>query len=274
MLAGGLAACDPGAGRSPDGQAPAEASRAQFQFQRSSHALLRLDTSIGQVWFVPYGGQGGWTGLGDAPDLAGEPAANGRFRVYNLETRRRGLEPESVARLIRVDGATGRTWIVEVLDGARWAQIDEPGGGRLAAADSGQGASSDPAGTSAAGPPDPGPTDMTAAELRIVSREMLEADDAAAAEFATNLVQALEKEGMPPEVQAWSARQLAQFPREIAVPPLLGALDSEHPVVVVAAIHALAETGDPTTIPRIQRLENHPDPAVRAAVREVVVEVR
>lgn len=249
-------------GSSPDIEAPKE----RFQFTRASAAIVRLDSSTGQMWFVPLGGQGGWMPLGDRPDPAGHPEVNGRYRVYSLEIRQRGMGMEEPStRMLRLDGDTGRTWTIELLDGAAWVAIEEPVGEEGPAPLT---ASPEPAARVTIEEP------VTADALGVISSELLASDDAAAAEFAHNLVQALEKDGMPAEVQAWSARQLGQFPREIAVPPLLEALESEHPVVVVAAIHALKETGDPSTIPMIQRLQDHPDPSVRAAVREVVVEVR
>lgn len=268
-LAGGGLGCEPG---EPDDAGSASAhqeSLERFHFLRSSHAVLRLDSSTGQMWLVPYGGQGGWTPLGAAPTLAGIPGSNGRFEAFNLELKRRGMEAEPVPRVLRLDGATGRTWTIEVLDGAKWVQIDEPAAGSPQVADT----------SSGDGPPAPPPIagdssePMTADQLGVVPRETLEEDPTAASDLAANLVQALEKEGMPAELQAWSARQLGQFPPEVAVPPLLRALESEHPAVVVAAIHALKETGDPSTIPMIQKLARHPDPSVRAAVAEVVVEV-
>jgi len=56
------------------------------------------------------------------------------------------------------------------------------------------------------------------------------------------------------------------------VPPLVDALDSEHPEVVVAAIGSLSQIGAVNTIPKMLALKQHSDPRVRAAVEEVVVE--
>jgi hypothetical protein len=260
--------CEPGTPGGGASRGASEPSRERFHFTRSTRALVRLDSSTGQMWLVPYGGEGGWVAIGDEPDPAEYPAENGRYRIYSLETRRRDMS-EPTPKVLRIDGETGRTWTIELLDGARWVAIDEPAGADTTPdeEEAPAPAPSPLAGGAAGGAP------VTAQDLGVISRDAIAADDPAAADFAQNLIQALEKDGMPPELQAWSARQLGQFPREIAVPPLLEALESEHAVVVVAAIHALKETGDPSTIPMIQRLERHPDPAVRAAVQEVVVEV-
>lgn len=272
VLVTGLFGCGPGSDGTPAPGSGDAATRAQFQFSRTTNALLRLDSASGQMWLVPLGGEGGWTPLGDAPGPAGQPNANGRYRIYSLETKRRGLDDQPTPTLLRLDGMTGRTWTIEVLDGAQWVAVDEPAMEEPGLAES----EPSPAGgaPTATAPRTGAEAGGAPIALGVVSREVLEADPAAADEFAHNLVEALEKEGMPPEVQAWSARQLAQFPREVAVPPLLAALQSEHPVVVVAAIHALRIAGDPSTIPAIQQLADHPDPSVRAAVEEVVVEVR
>jgi HEAT repeat protein len=95
-----------------------------------------------------------------------------------------------------------------------------------------------------------------------------------AAKDADVIIRALQKEGMPVEVQIWAAKQLGVFDKELAVEPLLKALDSDHPEVVVAAIGALGQISAPETIPKILTLESHADPRVRAAVEEIVVEVR
>ena len=66
---------------------------------------------------------------------------------------------------------------------------------------------------------------------------------------------------------------MAVFPHESALPPLLKALETQQPAVVVAAIESLRKLGRPRTIPKILALADHPDPRVRAAVQAVVVPV-
>lgn len=275
LVAFSVIACGPGTSVRPTSGAEAvEQSVERYQFTRSARVLVRIDTATGQTWFVSTTGDGGWEPAGSTPDALGKPSLPGRYRVYTLEGSRRPAG-NPTHRLLRVDGETGRAWTMELLEDPDWIGIEEPEGRAIGEdAPAGSPAPAAVAPPQSGEPPAAQQQPMTGADLDVVSRKMIADDEAGAAEFAKNLVQALEKDGMPPDVQAWSARQLGQFPKEVAVPPLLNALESEHPVVVVAAIHALRETGDPTTIPQILQLQSHPDPSVRAAAQEVVREVR
>jgi len=69
------------------------------------------------------------------------------------------------------------------------------------------------------------------------------------------------------EIRVWAAKQLAVFDPEVAVPPLKAALNDDQPEIIVAAIGSLSQLGDPTTIPSIQALQNHPNPAVQSAAK-------
>ncbi|MBW2230543.1 MAG: HEAT repeat domain-containing protein [Deltaproteobacteria bacterium] len=264
-LAGSWLGCDPGSGGPK--ALHSEPSDHRFQFTRAKGLLVRLDTETGQAWFVPHTGDSDWTSVGGVPDPAGEPSLPGRYRIHNMESSRRTLG-DSTQRMLRVDRKTGRAWTIELLDGASWVGISEPDGRALA-----ESVAPEVTPSSSSGAQAPSPR-VSAIDIDVVPRETLDQDEEATAQLVQDLKLALEKEGMPPDVQAWSARQLGVFRKEIAVPPLLKALESEHSVVVVSAIHALMATGDASTIPHILKLESHPDPAVRAAVGEVVVEVQ
>ena len=84
------------------------------------------------------------------------------------------------------------------------------------------------------------------------------------------VVQALQMQELSVEVRVWAATQLTVFESDLAVPPLLAALDDEQPEVVIAAIGSLQQLGDPTTIPKLQAMSSHPDPQVREAVQEAI----
>jgi hypothetical protein len=259
-----LAACD--SPPAPDASMAVSAER--FSFTRTQYVIVRLDTSSGQVSIVPQSGDGGWTPLGAPPGLDDLPPEKGRFGIYNMAQRNRsGTDPSK--NLMLVDTSTGRAWIAPPLDGAAWTQIadsDEPV------------PVVQPSATPAPIPalsPEPTTNSITGAELPLViPRERFGESIEEQNESLEVVLKALNKEGMPIKLQIWAVRQLAVFDPELAVPPLLDALDNDKPEVVVAAIHSLEQTGDATTIPRIMKLRNHPDPRVRAAVAEVVVEAR
>ena len=224
----------------------------RFQFVRASKMILRLDSALGVVWKVADNGDGGWAMLGATPDDDDEPNWNGRYGLFALKSRVLGGPPQ----LLRVDRANGRSWLGLAKAGSRWTPIEE-------------GQSPDPA---AAGGEDP-VADAKPVHLPVVSKEIIEASVGEESEKIAVVVQALEKEGLPMEIKVWAASQLAVFPAEAAMPPLLDALQSEHPEVVVAAIHSLKTLGRPKAIPKILALSSHPDPAVREAVQAVVVNV-
>jgi HEAT repeat protein len=155
-----------------------------------------------------------------------------------------------------VDRATGRSWLALAKDGSRWSPIQE-GSNPEPDADSEEESNAQD-----------GPI-----SLQVAPKETIESLPGEESEKIAVVVQALEKEGLAVEIKVWGARQLAVFSPEAAIPPLVNALGSEHPEVVVAAIQSLKEIGRPSTIPKILALSGHPDPDVREAVQAVVVAV-
>ena len=253
-----LALAAAGCGQAPapagDEVAETEGEMRRFQFVRATKLLIRLDTRLGLVWKVAENGDGGWSMLGATPDDDGEPVWNGRYGLFALKSGAAGGAPQ----LLRVDRGNGRAWLARAQDGARWTPIRE-----------------------GAGPPPPDPTTPSddAAEsdgpisLLVIPKETVAASPGEENEKIAVVIQALEKEGLALEIKVWAAKQLAVFSADAAVPPLLQALNSEHPEVVVAAIHSLKEVGQASTIPKILALSQHPDPSVREAVESVVVPV-
>ena len=121
------------AGCGPQATAPSASGdsgdRERFVFLRARLGLVRVDTSNGQVWTVPVNGDGGWVARGAAPDLAGEAARNGRFNVMNVpmprNAPRQGQADAPV--IMRVDRATGRTWLLESEDATSWVMVGDSG---------------------------------------------------------------------------------------------------------------------------------------------------
>ena len=242
------------------GVADSDYEERRFQFVRAGKLILRLDSQLGVVWKVDENGDGAWVMLGATPDDDGEPNWNGRYALFSLKPSGFGGPP----RLLRSDRATGRSWLALADDESRWSPIREGGGGH-----SSSGETSSDSSTKTAG----GEGGDKNVDLPVVSKATIEASPGDEAEKLEVVVQALEKEGLPVEIKVWAASQLAVFPPDDAVPPLLDALKSEHPEVVIAAIHSLKTIGRAITIPKIMALSQHPDPAVRAAVQAVVVPV-
>ncbi len=249
-----LAAASCGQAPAPAGDEPAEteSEMRRFQFVRATKLLIRLDTRLGLVWKVAENGDGGWSMLGATPDDDGEPVWNGRYGLFALKSGARGGAPQ----LLRVDRGNGRAWLARAQDGARWTLIQEGSGPSPPATPSGDAGASD------------GPV-----SLLVIPKETVAASPGEESEKVAIVVQALEKEGLALEIKVWAAKQLAVFSPDAAVPPLLQALNSEHPEVVVAAIHSLKEVGRASTIPKILALSQRPDPSVREAVQTVVVSV-
>ncbi len=226
----------------------------RFQFVRAGKLLLRLDSQLGVVWKVDENGDGGWVMLGATPDDGDEPNWNGRYALFSLKPSGFGGAP----RLLRGDRATGRSWMTLAEDGSRWSPVQE---GLVPNEAEGSPAAGEPAAEDESEP----------ISLTVLSKEVIENSPGEETEKIAVVLQALEKDGLAVEFKVWAVRQLAVFSPEAALPPLLDSLGSEHPEVVVAAIHSLKELGRPKAIPKILALSQHPDPRVRAAVQEVVV---
>ena len=246
-----------------------EESAAQFQFRRAGGLLARLNTVTGAASFARDDGDGGWAPVGQPPQADGRPLRAGRYQIYVFGGKR-GLT-ETRVRALRVDEQTGRAWSTELMDGAVWIPFAESG---IDPTPTPQAAANPPPSAEPIAPIERKQSAPDSQRLGIISKAALEADPEVADEYARHLVEALNKPGITPDVKAWAARQLSVFPPEVSVPPLVDALTSEHPIVVVASVRALKDIQDPSTIPHILKLQNHPDPSVRVAVKETVTAVR
>ena len=247
-----LSGCQPApAPSSAAGPEAAAGDAERFQCVRARKLILRIDSSVGTVWLVDENGDGGWTMLGATPDDDDLPTTNGRYGLFALN---KGGIAGGPTMLLREDRANGRSWIAPAREGNKWAPIRE-----------GQARAPEPAADGQAASADGQPV-----ALQVVSREVIEASPGNESEKVAVVVQALQKEGLAVEIKVWADSQLSVFSPEAAVPPLLDALSSEHPEVVVAAIESLRTIGQGSTIPKILALSSHPDSRVRAAVDRVI----
>ena len=228
----------------------------RFQFVRSGKLILRVDTQLGVVWMVEETGDGGWAMLGATPEDEGEPNWNGRYALFSLKPTKLG----GPARLLRADRATGRAWLALAEESTRWTSVPEGPDPELGAKSEGSG------NASGGGEGEDGPI-----SLIVIPKETIESSPGNESDKVAVVIQALEKEGLALEIKVWAAKQLAVFSPNAAVPPLLKALESEHPEVVVAAIGSLKTIGRPSTISNVMALRQHPDPRVREAVEATVV---
>ncbi len=271
FLAFPLLGCQPGDDASPSAGEIAN----RFDFLRTRQLLVRIDTMTGQVSYVHVSGDGGFVPLGGRPNLEGRPEHYGRFVLYTLSQARGGGAREEPNRLLRIDRATGYGWIADVLDGATWAPIAEPDGA-LPGQDTpfvspgSSGAAKPAASTTQATPAEPD----TKEEIAVISSDALAGKPEEVDDYVAVVTEALNKEGLTVEMKVWAVSQLGQMDPAQAVPPLIEALESEHPEVVVAAIKSLQQVGSASTIPKILKLRQHPDPRVRETVDSVVKEVR
>jgi hypothetical protein len=270
-VSGGLLACD---GSSGEGAATASELQ-RFNFIRTRENIVRLDTATGQSWIVALNGDGGWQAYGQPPAPDGHPDGNGRYSVNTLGKGGQRSE-KTTQSLLLMDRTSGRGWIAPATPGAHWlmisgsaASVSPASSSRPASATKAQQTPGVPK-TGAA----PGAASRPKVQLNVIPKDAFGKSPAEATKDADVIISALEKEGMPVEVQVWAAKQLGVFDKELAVKPLLKALHSDHPEVVVAAVGALGQISSPETIPKILVLKSHKDPRVRAAVAEIVVEVR
>jgi hypothetical protein len=232
-----------------------------YQFLRGAAKLARIDTASGQVATVGINGDGGWKPLDSTPSADGISNHVGRYGLLRLPPHSAGVRGGRSATLepvLRFDRATGRAWIAEITQPSAWREIgsDAP----------------------IEGPPADSPSSQTGTgvdsqHLPVVSKEVLDRAGGLSKEDIEVFVQAIQKPGIEPEVKIWAVLQLGVVDPDLSVPPLLDALESDDPQIVVAAVQSLTQTGVPSVVPHILKLEDHPDPAVRAAVAAAVKRV-
>jgi len=244
---------------------PAEEDGFGYRFITSGSYLVRVSTTDGQVSIAKTtsGMDKIWTPLGDAPAPDAHPRTADRFLARTLPIRTgRGAQIE-IAKLLRVDRATGRTWIIAVQPGYQWLEVASPEGGAERPS-----APVKPAGTP------PKPTMPPQMELPPVPTEKIDTSVEKAAVDISTYTKALEQEGLPLSMKVFAAGQLGRYDPELSGPPLRKALQSSEPEVIVAAIQALENAGDVAATPAILKLKDHPDPRVRAAVEAAIVDDR
>jgi len=77
-----------------------------------------------------------------------------------------------------------------------------------------------------------------------------------------------------PRVRAAAVARLGEADTYQATSALLDALADPSPLVLIAALEALEFAGDPSLLPRIEPLAQHPDPAVREAASDAIDSLR
>lgn len=266
--------CDSGsAPRSERAASAADAGGAgRFFFTRTSRHILRLDSTNGKVWLVPITGDGGWVRLGGTPTPAGKPDSEQRYGLFMLDKGKSGT-----ATLLRIDKATGRAWVAKSSDSDEWIPVEEVEDPPLEGPVGSEAAAAPESGTKAGQPSasvSKSPQESEEVELQLIPAIRFGTTAEEQNANITVVMEALYKEGLPVEIKVWGARELALLLPEVAVPRLLDALDHESPEVVVAAIESLQTIGEPSTIPRIIALQNHPDARVREAAQAVIVQIR
>jgi hypothetical protein len=244
----------------------ASLSRQPYAFIKSPTMVARVDTATGQVSTVAINGDGGWKPLGSAPTADGSSNHLGRYGLLRLPPIGAGGRPGRSSMLEPVllfDHATGRAWIAEMTQSSAWREIGADAQAAVPDEDSVTSAASSQGSTGK-------PVD---AGLQVLSKQKLEAVGGMTKEDVDVFIQAIQKPGIDTDVKVWATLQLGAADPDLSVPPLLEALGSDEPRVVAAAVQALAQTGVPSVVPHILKLEDHPDPAVRASVAAAVKRV-
>ncbi len=265
LASAALMAC--GAGGPGSGATGSGEKEHRFQFTRTSGNLVRIDTSSGEVWTVPIGADGGWASLGGAPSDGGAPSQDGRYAIDALPRVRTVAVAHQTEPIMRTDRLLGRVWLGAAGGNRQWEEISEPNAGEATAA------------APAAAKPEtlaPPITESASPQggFNVLSKKALNTSPQQAAEDVEVVILALKKKELTTEMRVWAAKQLTAFDPNLATAPLLEALDSEEPEVIVAAIESLSELGVASAIPKILKLKQHADSRVRAAVDKTVVEVR
>ncbi len=231
----------------------------RFELMVAGGSLVRLDSATGQAHVVPTNGDGGWRTLGGPADPGEAPARAGRFGLLVLGARSSGpiRRPDDPVRILRFDAATGRSWSIDLGREDEWLAT----GVKREALET-----TEPL----AEPTRKLPRDTNSpGELAVIPRDALSDARTDPAEDVAGLSDALANPDVPSEIKVWAVRQMGEYEPELAMPPLLEAMRSDDPAVVAASIRALARSGAGSALPQILKLEDHPDPGVRAAVREV-----
>lgn len=249
------------------GGALAQTDQTPYVFLKGQTTMARIDTTTGQVSTVRSNGDGGWKPIGSPPSDEGKLSRPGRYGLLKLQPQRaapqRGhsgvLEP-----LIRFDRATGRAWIGEMTQFTHWREFgqEDPG----PPPEQGRTTTSNSVGGKNAG-------GENAPKIKVLSKKTLDEAGGLSKADVEVFVEAINKPGLDSDVRVWATLQLGAVDPDLSVPPLLDALGSDDPLIVAAAVQALAQTGVASVIPQILKLEDHPDPAVREAVAAAVTRV-
>jgi len=235
-----------------EGESPwPEKREPRYSVSRVHNTLIRLDRLTGEMWITPHTAAGGWRPAGESADPTGADADEAAAPVYSVHPLDPKLMPLGAARYVmRANHVTGQAWVGKLSVEPNWREIPKSGGTVEAGATKQNGPTFD---------------------LPVLSKEALDSA-ITSKEDAEAFAEAISKQGLPVQVRVWATLQLGQLEPDVAVPPLLIALEDDEPEVVVAAITALRNTGVASTIPMILKQKDHPDERVRAAVSQEIIE--
>lgn len=233
-----LTACDPG-GSAGGGSAP----RFEVHAVHASGGplIVRFDTATGALQNAPLVGARNWTALGEPVVATGAP---GRFSFNFVAAKSIQLT------FIRVDTETGDVWRMAFPRDRDWVALRSPG-------------QRSPA------PPEAAVKRRRNARPAVVPAPVANVPVAVSKpKSGRNVadipayVQGLESEHIPVEMRAWAVEQLGNVESAEAVAPLLGALEDEDPIIVRAAIRALAKHDDARVKPALKKMTQHEVPEI------------
>lgn len=193
----------------------------------------------------------------------------GRYQVSSMNA--------GTPLLIRTDTVTGQVWKSEIRGGrGSWVAFDNPAAGDAGAAsdESAELALPEPparpAPSVAVASPERGPETPAlgpGAALVPPTPRVPSEPPATADQNFDQLVKAVQRRQLPPDIRVWAVRRLAGIDDPRVVDVLLGSLEDGEPRVVAAAVEGLSARDDARIRPAIEKLRDHPDPTVQAAVQ-------
>lgn len=241
-----LTACEPGG---PVGGSPAPRFEVHAVQASGGPLIVRFDTATGALQTAPLVGARNWTALGEP---AAATSAPGRFSFNFVAAKSIQLT------FIRVDTETGDAWRMAFPRDRDWVSLRSPGQ-RSAA----------PPEASAKRRREPRPAVVPAPVADVPVAASKPKIGRSAADIPA-YVEGLESENIPAGMRAWAVEQLGNVESDEAVPPLLGALEYEDPIIVRSAIRALAKHDDARVKPALKKMTQHEVPEIARVAKKML----
>ena len=266
-----------GPNRVGDEGAISSTAKGDYSMIRAQRNLVRTESRTGRTWMAPLNGDGGWRSVGGpVPDTGGRNGYPGRYRVSFVPPIKGGMMDTRpsypTGLLLRLDEATGRTWVMDLGGETDWLMFEGDDPSPLEAESVDEEAAETPPLTPPAAATSPANRPSLADLASPADQPSVDLASGTMAENLKAFSDAINKPHLPTEIRVWAVEQLGRYPADEAGPLLLPALDDKDPAVVIAAIQSANRLGFAPAIPRIVRLQSHTNAEIRAEANRTVRE--